>query len=168
MSLYENWLALAQKTRSQEEQQAFWKNYFDAETANYAKILQRIKEPYEGKLNDLAKEFDMSDEVFVGFIDGINTSLAAGEYDMETLAEDSNVSLKVDPEKLYYNMLDAKADWLYGLEEWDGILSMEERDAIAKQFRQDKIFVAEKKPGRNEPCPCGSGKKYKNCCGKAN
>jgi preprotein translocase subunit SecA len=25
---------------------------------------------------------------------------------------------------------------------------------------------AEKKVGRNEPCPCGSGKKYKKCCGK--
>jgi preprotein translocase subunit SecA len=24
----------------------------------------------------------------------------------------------------------------------------------------------EKKIGRNDPCPCGSGKKYKNCCGK--
>ena len=24
----------------------------------------------------------------------------------------------------------------------------------------------EKAPGRNDPCPCGSGKKYKNCCGK--
>lgn len=24
-----------------------------------------------------------------------------------------------------------------------------------------------KKPGRNDPCPCGSGKKYKNCCGRA-
>ena len=24
-----------------------------------------------------------------------------------------------------------------------------------------------RKPGRNDPCPCGSGKKYKNCCGKA-
>ena len=23
-----------------------------------------------------------------------------------------------------------------------------------------------KTPGRNDPCPCGSGKKYKNCCGK--
>ena len=23
-----------------------------------------------------------------------------------------------------------------------------------------------KKPGRNDPCPCGSGKKYKNCCGR--
>jgi SWIM/SEC-C metal-binding protein len=25
----------------------------------------------------------------------------------------------------------------------------------------------DKKIGRNEPCPCGSGKKYKKCCGKA-
>jgi preprotein translocase subunit SecA len=24
-----------------------------------------------------------------------------------------------------------------------------------------------KKPARNEPCPCGSGKKYKHCCGKS-
>jgi SWIM/SEC-C metal-binding protein len=28
-----------------------------------------------------------------------------------------------------------------------------------------KTVVAEKKIGRNEPCPCGSGKKYKKCCG---
>ena len=27
-------------------------------------------------------------------------------------------------------------------------------------------FRSEKKVGRNDPCPCGSGKKYKNCCGK--
>jgi uncharacterized protein YecA (UPF0149 family) len=25
---------------------------------------------------------------------------------------------------------------------------------------------AEDKPDRNDPCPCGSGKKYKKCCGK--
>ena len=29
-----------------------------------------------------------------------------------------------------------------------------------------KTRTAEKKIGRNELCPCGSGKKYKNCCGK--
>ena len=29
-----------------------------------------------------------------------------------------------------------------------------------------KTQEAEKKVGRNEPCPCGSGKKYKKCCGK--
>jgi len=27
-------------------------------------------------------------------------------------------------------------------------------------------IMVEKKVGRNEPCPCGSGKKYKKCCGK--
>ncbi|MBK3844158.1 hypothetical protein G3A42_40470 [Paraburkholderia aspalathi] len=29
-------------------------------------------------------------------------------------------------------------------------------------------IVAEPKVGRNEPCPCGSGKKYKKCCGSGN
>jgi len=29
-------------------------------------------------------------------------------------------------------------------------------------------IIAEKRPGRNDPCPCGSGKKYKNCCGRGN
>ena len=38
---------------------------------------------------------------------------------------------------------------------------------IAKEALGDKItgtIVKEKKIGRNEPCPCGSGKKYKHCC----
>ncbi len=30
----------------------------------------------------------------------------------------------------------------------------------------DQPYIAEKKVGRNAPCPCGSGKKYKKCCGK--
>lgn len=29
-----------------------------------------------------------------------------------------------------------------------------------------KTRLTEKKVGRNEPCPCGSGKKYKKCCGQ--
>jgi SWIM/SEC-C metal-binding protein len=29
-----------------------------------------------------------------------------------------------------------------------------------------KTVIAEKKIGRNDPCPCGSGKKYKKCCGE--
>ena len=29
-----------------------------------------------------------------------------------------------------------------------------------------KTTIAQKKVGRNEPCPCESGKKYKKCCGK--
>jgi uncharacterized protein YecA (UPF0149 family) len=33
-------------------------------------------------------------------------------------------------------------------------------------FRNTVPIIAEPKIGRNEPCPCGSGKKYKKCCGK--
>jgi len=35
------------------------------------------------------------------------------------------------------------------------------------QTEKKPIVRKEKKIGRNEPCPCGSGKKYKKCCGKA-
>ena len=32
--------------------------------------------------------------------------------------------------------------------------------------KRQPVVNKEKKVGRNDPCPCGSGKKYKNCCGK--
>ena len=39
--------------------------------------------------------------------------------------------------------------------------------AAAAAMAEKKPFVREgKKVGRNEPCPCGSGKKYKQCHGK--
>ena len=37
---------------------------------------------------------------------------------------------------------------------------------LAKAYKKSKIVVKEKKIGRNDPCPCGSGKKYKKCCGR--
>ncbi len=46
----------------------------------------------------------------------------------------------------------------------DAVLSTEEQ---AQEEKKRKPIKAEKKPKRNEPCPCGSGKKYKNCCGKS-
>ena len=36
----------------------------------------------------------------------------------------------------------------------------------AKSSQKPKIAQAHEKVGRNDPCPCGSGKKYKKCCGK--
>ncbi len=48
-------------------------------------------------------------------------------------------------------------------------LTPEERAEQAKKKKphvQQTIVNTEKQIGRNDPCPCGSGKKYKNCCGK--
>ena len=44
----------------------------------------------------------------------------------------------------------------------------EKRDFTTNQEQGEKVWraPAKKKIGRNDPCPCGSGKKYKDCCGK--
>ena len=71
------------------------------------------------------------------------------------------------PETLFYNMLAADADYLYGLPQWETILGEEKIAEIAKKYKQSKtVRRAEPKVGRNDPCPCGSGKKYKHCCGR--
>ena len=35
-----------------------------------------------------------------------------------------------------------------------------------RQNRQETVRRSQPKVGRNDPCPCGSGKKYKNCHGR--
>ena len=40
------------------------------------------------------------------------------------------------------------------------------RSTTNKESEKQSPVVKDKKVGRNDPCPCGSGKKYKNCCGK--
>ena len=44
---------------------------------------------------------------------------------------------------------------------WGPGESMDERTAVAVKT----VSHSTPKIGRNEPCPCGSGKKYKKCCG---
>ena len=105
----------------------------------------------------------MDNVTFMGFLDGIRTSLD-NDLELESLDGDSGIELSINLEKLYYNMLEARADWLYGLEEWDGRLSEEKRKEIRRKYHEAHRAVRTK-VGRNDPCPCGSGKKYKKCCG---
>jgi preprotein translocase subunit SecA len=107
----------------------------------------------------------MSSLDFAGFMSGINTSLV-NPVEVEELTEDSAIDVTIDFEKLHYNMHEAQADWLYNLPEWDGILSKEKRKEIKAAYNSTKTVVKGEKIGRNDPCPCGSGKKYKKCCGK--
>ena len=101
----------------------------------------------------------------VGYLDGINDSLKTPNP-IESMEEQTEVSLDYDPEKLYYNMVAAKADWLYGLPQWDRLLDEERRKELYRQQKTSGTVVKGKKIGRNDPCPCGSGKKYKHCCGR--
>jgi len=163
MGLYGQWKKTVEGLATPLQQNAFWAGYFEKEQENYRRILENRIEKLEGKLKDLAGEFGMDPVTFTGFLDGINTSLKEG-LDMDSLDEETELSAEIDFEKLYWNMHEAKADWLYDLEEWEGILSAERRKELAKEFRLSKMAVSNK-VGRNDPCPCGSGKKYKKCCG---
>ena len=72
-----------------------------------------------------------------------------------------------DKELLYKNMVEAKAEWLYTLEAWNTLIPDENRrKELYKEQKSSHTVVKDKKVSRNEPCPCGSGKKYKFCCGK--
>ncbi len=118
-------------------------------------------------MSSLATLFDVDVLTVVGFLDGINSSLKT-EIDIEKVEENTVVKLDIDFEKLFYNMLDAKAEWLFTLPQWDSILTQERRKEIRKEYNKSKTYVNENKIGRNDDCPCGSGKKYKKCCGKNN
>ncbi len=55
---------------------------------------------------------------------------------------------------------EAEEDWDEEEEDW----SDDEEEEAWEEEPEDKPVIAPPKPGRNDPCPCGSGKKYKKCC----
>ncbi|HGY11242.1 MAG: zinc chelation protein SecC [Deltaproteobacteria bacterium] len=57
-----------------------------------------------------------------------------------------------------------KNDWKYSIELDSD--KPEDINDLEMLLNPPKTVIAEKKVGRNELCPCGSGKKHKKCCGK--
>lgn len=163
MTLYKQWIKLMED-QTEETFEDFWKEYSQTETCIYEHILSHKDEHLAGSFDELVKKFDANPVIFMGFLDGINTSLNTANQ-LENIKEDTALDLDVDFEKLFFNMLKADADYLYTLPQWDDVLTEEKRADIVKEFKRSKTVHKEKVPGRNDPCPCGSGKKYKKCCG---
>ena len=161
MGLYQNWQENIEKATPANAQKIL-EEYYEKEKNAYIKILGEKKQELSGKASEVAAELDLTEDEFGGFVDGINTSLETA-VDVEALEADSDVTLKIIWNELYKNMHKAKADWLYNLPEWDNILTQEEKNILLKEYRQSCQAVSHK-VGRNDPCPCGSGRKYKNCC----
>ena len=167
MALLQDWQKIAYNEKADKGQlQRFWNNYFLLEKGIYEKLLTNPDEKVEGTVKELAEKYQISIMEMTGFLDGINDSLVEANP-IETMEEDTHVSLIFDKEKLYKNMVDAKADWLYELPQWDEIFDAEKKKELyLEQKKSGTIRREGKKIGRNDPCPCGSGKKYKQCCGR--
>ena len=145
--------------------QRFWANYFNIEKGIYEQLLADPDTEVKGTVKELAEKYGQSVMTMTGFLDGINDSLVEPNP-IEEMEEDTVVSLKFDKEKLYKNMVDAKADWLYELPQWKEIFPEEKLHELYLEQKKSNTIVKGPKIGRNDPCPCGSGKKYKKCCGK--
>lgn len=166
MALLEEWQKIAYDQQADRGKlQKFWQRYFMLEKGVYEKLLTNPDEKVEGTVKELAEKYDLSIMDMTGFLDGINDSLVTPNP-INTMEEDTKVSLAFDKEKLYKNMVDAKADWLYELPQWDEIFDADTKRKLYLEQKKSGTVVVGKKVGRNDPCPCGSGKKYKFCCGR--
>ena len=166
MGLLKKWRDVAyNETTNKGELQRFWNTYFEIERDIYAILLKNPDEVVSGTVKELADKYDVSVMTMTGFLDGINDSLI-NPNPIEEMEEDTVVNLGFDKALLYKNMVAAQAEWLYGLEEWETIFDEETRKALYKEQKSSTTVVKEDKVYPNDPCPCGSGKKYKKCCGK--
>lgn len=166
MALLQEWRDIAYSQETDKAQlQKFWTNYFLIEKGIYEKLLNNPDEIVRGTVKELADKYEVEVMTMVGFLDGINDSLKV-QNPIEEMDENTEVNLGFDKEMLYKNMVDAKADWLYELPQWETIFTEEKRKELYREQKKSGTIVKGAKIGRNDPCPCGSGKKYKQCCGK--
>ena len=164
MSLYTEWKDLMDN-QTDATIKDFWKRYCDTEVKIYSDFLEHPDKKISGRVGDLIESYNVEPVLFMGFLDGVETSLN-NKIDIVTIDEDSEIELDIDIEKLYFNMLKADAPHLYELPQWDALLTEERKKEIVKEHRRAGTVVKGEKIGRNDPCPCGSGKKYKHCCGR--
>ena len=136
MELLEQWRTTAYSQEADaKELNALWQKYFELEKAVYEELLEDPKKEVKGTVKELAQKYNMELLQMVGFLDGINDSLVKPNP-IETMKEDTEVSLKFDTEKLYKNMVGAKADWLYNLPQWDKIYD---------EAKRKELYLEEKK-----------------------
>jgi len=163
MNLYESWMNKA-FTKEGQSVEAVWDQYLPREQKIYEYVIGEKVTNLDGKVSELAERFSMTTEEIVAFVDGINDVLPT-PYDMLTLTEDSDIAIEIDFEKLFKKMVEYKAEHLFSLPQWEGLFDEETRKKLTLEQKKSGTIIRAEKIGRNDPCPCGSGKKYKKCCG---
>ncbi|MCR4697286.1 MAG: SEC-C domain-containing protein [Lachnospiraceae bacterium] len=165
MKLLDKWRSKAyDETADRSTLQPIWDEYFRLEKGFYEKLLPE-KEVVKGTVKELCEKYNIDVFYMTGILDGINDSLVTPNP-IEEMDEDTMMSLEYDKELLYKNMVAAGADWLYNLEQWDEYFTEDEKKALYKEQKSSTTIKKDEKVYPNDPCPCGSGKKYKKCCGK--
>lgn len=164
MALLKEWRDVAySETANKGDLQRLWAAYFQKEKEIYEQLLANPDEEVKGTVSELADKYDVELMTMVGFLDGIQESLVE-QNPIDEMEENTEVSLKFDKEMLYKNMVAAGADWLYNIETWNQIFPEEKLKELYIEQKKSGTIIKGPKVYPNDPCPCGSGKKYKKCC----
>ena len=146
-------------------------------------IFQKVKDEYEEKLSvlpiEVSNEFEKAISLNVidkYWTENINTLSHLREAVMMRGygGQDPLRAYTMEGLELYENMLDRiDKDTTIFLKKAEIRQNIERKEVVKKQITNESDTSTSKQPkrnkekvGRNDPCPCGSGKKYKNCCGK--
>ena len=91
--------------------------------------------------------------------------LQAYKIESYNMFEELNKSIREEAVKAVFSLKPRKKEEVMNVNVNNKITNMMTSGG-GEDTPKRKPVKAEKKIGRNDPCPCGSGKKYKNCCGK--
>ena len=147
-------------------------------------ICKKVIAEYEAKIKEVPEEVSQEFEKVITlqvvdnyWMEQINTMshLREGIYLRGYGQEDPLRAYTIEGFNLFDKMLQAidkdvsvfllKAEIRQNIERKENTETMTTNDSEAEPVKRKPKRV--KKIGRNDPCPCGSGKKYKNCCGKS-
>ena len=165
MALFDAWKRLAFDPQGQPVKHV-WDAFMEKENNVYANLLINKTNRVEGTIAEVAESFRLTAVQMSQFLHGIHECVEVPT--IEELEENTPLVMEIDFERLYKQMVEYKAEALYKLPEWEGIFTREQQKQFySEQKRSHTIIRNEAKVGRNDPCPCNSGKKYKKCCGAA-
>jgi hypothetical protein len=148
-----------------------WSELVDAANDLFPEeVYDHIKKAYEdGLVDEYIVEPEWVDEQIAIGKDEVLADLP----DWNHLVEDVTIEMRAWFENREHgDEWDEDEDW-YEEEEWDEDDEDDELGADhyrlsalnGNNFAQTEPYRASEKIGRNDLCPCGSGKKYKKCCG---
>jgi len=166
MSIYKSWISQAYDQNGQTVP-SLWQEYLPLEQRIYEGLIESSSNHITGTIAELARQHDIPSEFFAGFIDGINDALdnPLSQDVLDEMDENTAIDICFQFDALYKKMVEYQADHLYNLSQWNMVFSQEQRARLYTQQKRSTTVVKQEGPGRNSPCPCGSSKKFKKCCG---
>ena len=110
----------------------------------------------------LLQSIDMNWKSHIQYLEQLRQVIGLRSYGQR----DPLIEYKKEAFDLFSNLLEKlKLDYITVLMNLKVVVQTEEKRESKNEVKENYNKIAGKKIGRNEPCICGSGKKYKHCCG---